>query len=136
MHEMALAEAVVATALQAAEERGLARISVLDVRIGELQRIEPEAFEFCLQQVLPAGEPRLADARISLEIERALFRCRPCGESFDLAATGGPASEDEAEAIHFLPELARAFLGCPSCRSPDFEVLAGRGVSIESIRGD
>ena len=40
------------------------------------------------------------------------------------------------EAIHFIPELAHAFLECPSCQSPDFELLQGRGVSIGAIEGD
>jgi hydrogenase nickel insertion protein HypA len=136
VHELALAEAVVATALEAADDEGLERIRLVEVRVGELQRVKPEVFELCLQEVLPPGEPRLAGASFRLEVEPARFRCRPCGHAFGLASTGGPGSADEAEAIHFLPELARAFLGCPSCRSPDFEVLAGRGVSIESIQGD
>ena len=129
MHEMALAEAVVLTALETAEKRGLERIGLLDVRVGELQRIRPGTLELCLQSVLPEGESPLSSAEIRVELERARFRFRPCGDSFGLAETG----EAETEAIHFVPELARAFMGCPACGSPDFEVLAGRGVSIAAL---
>ena len=38
--------------------------------------------------------------------------------------------------IHFVPELAHAYLRCPDCSSADFEVLGGRGVSIDAIEGE
>jgi len=136
MHELALAHAVIATALDAADERGLQRLRLIDVQVGELQRISPETFELCLQEVVPSDEPRLASATITLAIERARFRCRPCGRAFGLGETGEPADGDRAEAIHFVPELAHAFLACPACASPDFEITAGRGVSIERLEGD
>ena len=44
--------------------------------------------------------------------------------------------EQTREAIHFLPEAAHAFIRCPSCKSPDYRVQAGRGVSIASITLD
>jgi hydrogenase nickel incorporation protein HypA/HybF len=136
MHEFALAEAVVATALEAADHRGIATIRRLEVHVGELQRIRKETFEFALREVLPSNEPRLAGAHIDLVIDPARFRCRACDRGFGLNETEPPGSEDEAEAIHFVPELAHSFLRCPGCRSPDFEVLEGRGVTIEPPEGD
>jgi len=136
MHELALAEAVIATALREAEKEGMHALTRIDVRVGELQRISREGFEFALKEVLPRTEPRLAGTEILLEIEPAGFRCRPCGREFDLSEISGPAGRDQAEAIHFIPELAHAFLRCPACESPDFEVVRGRGVSIESLEGE
>ncbi|MEM4169637.1 MAG: hydrogenase maturation nickel metallochaperone HypA, partial [Thermoproteota archaeon] len=43
--------------------------------------------------------------------------------------------ENMLEAIHFLPEVSHAYVKCPNCGSPDFEVTGGRGVWIESIKG-
>ena len=136
MHELALAQAVISTALEAAEEQGIARLTRIDVRIGELQRIDREVFEFALREVLPADESKIAGTEITLEIEPARLQCRSCGRGFGLEDTRGPADEDQSEAIHFIPELAHAFLACPQCRSPDFEVLEGRGVTIESLEGE
>ncbi|MHC5024248.1 MAG: hydrogenase nickel incorporation protein HypA [Planctomycetota bacterium] len=133
MHEYALAESVVKAAIDAAENDGHASITRIDVRIGELQRIDKEVFAFALSEVIPANEARIAGVEVNLEIEPARFRCRPCGREFTLAETGGPLGHDQAEAIHFVPELAHAFLACPACDSPDFEVAAGRGVSIENM---
>jgi hydrogenase nickel incorporation protein HypA/HybF len=136
VHELALAEAVIATALDVARDEGISAISRLTVRVGELQQIERETFEFALREIVPASEPRIASAAIAVETEPARLRCRPCGHEFGLDAATGPGSDDESEAIHFIPELAHGFLRCPRCHSPDFEVLEGRGVAIARIEGE
>jgi hydrogenase nickel incorporation protein HypA/HybF len=135
MHELALADAVVTAALEIADREGFSEITKLDVRIGELQQIKAEVFEFALKEVIPAGRPRLASAAIVLETVPAEFRCRPCDHSFGLEDASGPRGEEASEAIHFIPELAHAYLRCPRCQSPDFELVQGRGVSIDSIEG-
>jgi len=136
VHEFALAEAVITTALREAKREGIEKIRRIEVRIGELQRIQADTFEFALREIMPAKEPRLAGTKLELKIEPAQFRCRPCSHVFTLTETGGPQGKDESEAIHFIPELAHAFLECPNCHSPDFELLQGRGVSIGAIEGD
>ena len=135
MHEWALAEGVIRTALEAGREAGLSSIARISVKIGELQRIEKQVFEEALERVLPRSDPRLAGTRIELGIEPARFRCRPCRAEFALGEIAGPLGPAELESIHFIPELAHAFLSCPRCHSPDFEVLEGRGVWIESVDG-
>jgi hydrogenase nickel incorporation protein HypA/HybF len=134
VHELALADAVITAALDVARKNDMERIDRIDVAVGELQRIKRDVFEFALKQVLPANEPLLTDVHIGLEIEPARFRCRPCGHEFGVQDPA-PLDEKQAEAIHFVPELSHSFLRCPSCRSPDFEVLGGRGVSIRRIEG-
>jgi len=136
VHEFALAEAVITTALREAARAGIAKIDRIEVRIGELQRIKADTFEFALREIMPKKEPRLAETQLDLVLEPARFRCRPCSNVFGLAETDGPQGKDESEAIHFIPELAHAFLECPVCHSPDFELLEGRGVSIGAIEGD
>ena len=135
MHELALADAVVTAALEIADREGFSEITKLDVRIGELQQIQAEVFEFALRKVIPTGQPRLASAAIVLETVPAEFRCRPCDHRFGLEQMGGPRGEHASEAIHFIPELAHVFLRCSRCGSPDFELVRGRGVSIGSIEG-
>jgi hydrogenase nickel incorporation protein HypA/HybF len=133
---MALADAVIRTALEVAEDRGLRRVTRLGVRVGELQRIDREAFRFCLDELRAASEPTLlAGAEIAVATEPARFACRGCELQFGLADTRGADEEREAEAIHFIPELAHAFLDCPRCHSPDFDVTEGRGVSIDALEG-
>ena len=136
MHEMALAEGVIATALDTAREQARC-LQRLVVRIGELQQIEPEVFRYCLDIVRPEDEPLLQGAEITLETERVGLSCRACRRGYGLDDLGEAApGPEELEAIHFVPELAHSFISCPHCGSPDFEVVAGRGVWIERILVD
>ena len=136
MHEFALADAVMRAALSSARSEGLARVTALHLKVGELQQIKKDVFEFALQETRPAGGALLAETAVTVVIEPATFRCRACGHEFLLAEASGARADDEREAIHFVPELAHAFMTCPSCASPDFEIVGGRGVSIESIEGE
>jgi hydrogenase nickel incorporation protein HypA/HybF len=135
MHEFALAEAVMQTARQTAERESLTRVTKIAVEVGELQQIKKDVFEFALGQTRPDGDARLAETEITVEIVPARFRCRACERVFGVAETE-LHDDDAAEAIHFVPELAHAFMRCPDCGSPDFEVASGRGVGITSIEGE
>ena len=53
MHEWALAEGVISTAVEEAEREGLVAVERVEVVIGELQRIKKETFEFAIAEVLP-----------------------------------------------------------------------------------
>jgi hydrogenase nickel incorporation protein HypA/HybF len=135
MHEFALAEGVAVTAVQAAEKEGLQRITRLTVVIGELQQIERELFAEVLQQVMPETHAELADVAVELRTQPAVLRCRSCEHQYGMAKGSGDLGADEAEAIHFIPELAHTYLRCPVCASPDFEVVEGRGVWLDTVEG-
>ncbi|KAA3606051.1 MAG: hydrogenase nickel insertion protein HypA [Planctomycetota bacterium] len=135
MHEWALAEGVVATALQTAEQEGFQRLTEVVVKIGELQNIKLEVFQQALEAVIPAQESLLQGTEFRLELIPTQLCCRACGHGFSVSEGKTELSPDEAEAIHFLPELAHGFLQCPNCQSPDFQVVDGRGVRLESVEG-
>lgn len=128
MHELALAEAVVTAALETAKKNGLVKVTRIEVRVGELQQIDPEAFRFAIEEMI--------EAVVDVSAEPARFRCRRCGHDYALVDTPGPGGHEASEAIHFIPELAHAFLRCPACESPDFTVTGGRGVTLGAIEGD
>ncbi len=134
MHEFALADAVVKAARRAAREAGIDRVEAISVRVGELQQIDPDLFEFSLTRVLPGGDPTLEGVRFVVEREPVVFGCRVCERRFGTADLPGVDAEG-GEAVHFLPELAHAFVRCPGCGSPDFDILAGRGVTLERVEG-
>jgi len=142
MHEWALAEGVIETALRVAEERGIDRVRAVRVRMGRLQQIDPDIFAFALGELVKGQPPRIRDAAFEFEHEPAAFECRRCGTKWTLDAApefSGEApealDEEEKEAIHFVPELAHVYLRCPSCGSPDFQVAAGRGVWLAAVEG-
>lgn len=130
MHEWALAEGVISTATRIAEEQGIREITEIKVGIGELQQIEHEIFLFALEQLRTQNMTR---AKFTLEAIAGRFRCRVCGEGWEFS--NREIDEETSEAIHFVPEMAHVYIKCPSCGSPDFEVLEGRGVILASISG-
>jgi len=130
MHEWALAEAVVSTTLKMAEEKGLKEIIELKIKIGELQQIDQEIFEFALSQ---HESPMLKNAKFSFETVKAELKCRVCNHKWKFSTKN--LDEDVSEFIHFVPEIAHTYLKCPKCGSPDFEILTGRGVWLDSIKG-
>ena len=136
MHEWALAAGVIDTATELARKERFLRLTRVVVRIGELQRIEPEVFRQALETMRPGDDPRLASTDFELQLEPAGFACRKCGHEFARGAVGAGLDPERLEAIHFIPELAHAFLRCPRCASPDFEVRRGRGLSLETIEGE
>jgi hydrogenase nickel incorporation protein HypA/HybF len=130
MHEWALAEAIVAAASQIAKKEGLKKVKEVKIRVGELQGIEQEILEFALSQL---RSKVLKNAEFNIEKVKAKMKCRACDHQWYFSKDTLDASI--AEAIHFVPEVAHTYIKCPKCGSPDFEVLEGRGVWLETIKG-
>jgi len=131
MHEWALAEAVISTISRLAESEGLREIKEVKLKIGELQQIELEVFKFALTQLRDSS--LLKNAKFNIEVVNAEIKCRNCGFKWSLEKE--KIDKDAAEAIHFIPEVIHAFIRCPKCGSPDFEITGGRGVWIEDLKG-
>jgi len=134
MHEWALAEAVVAAAAAVARTNDIVRVREVVIGLGELQAVDPDAFEFGLGN-FQASEPLLSDSRFVLQVDPARLACRPCGHEWTLRESLAVLPEDAREAVHLLPELAHMYLGCPACSSPDFAIMGGRGVTIIAVNG-
>jgi len=136
MHEWALAESILTTAVDAAEKEKLKKIKEIIVGLGELQQIETDIFEFALGEIIKEQGGKLKDVKIKIKSEKSNFVCNNCQHhwSFDDLKKG--INEYESEAIHFIPEVAIVHSRCPKCGSPDFEITKGRGVSILSIKGE
>ncbi|MDW8022277.1 MAG: hydrogenase nickel incorporation protein HypA [Nitrososphaerota archaeon] len=131
MHEWALAEAVISAVSQIAENEGLKAVSMVKIKVGELQHVDLKIFKFALSQ-LKTGI--LKKAKFTIETVKARLKCRVCG--YEWIFSEALLSENSAEAIHFIPETIHAYIKCPKCGSPDFEFLQGRGIWLESIKGE
>jgi hydrogenase nickel incorporation protein HypA/HybF len=131
LHEWALAEAVISAASEVADKENLKEVTEVIVKVGELQGVELEILDFAFSQ-LKAG--KFKNAEFKMETVRAKLQCRVCGQSWVLDRE--KLDENTAEAIHFVPEVAHAYIKCPECGSPDFEILEGRGVWLQTIRGE
>ena len=130
MHEWALAEAVISAASETAEKEGLKEVTEVKIKVGELQQIERDVLEFALSQLKTA---KFKNAEFKIEKVEAKLKCRACG--YQWAFSKEEFDKNATEAIHFVPEIAHTYVKCPKCGSPDFEMLEGRGVWLESIKG-
>lgn len=108
MHEMALAEGILAIALEAAREHKVDRIHV---QVGQLQHVTQDSLQFSFELI--SEGTGAAKALIEIQEVPARFRCRNCGR--------------EGEVVQ-LP-----LFQCLPCGSRDLEVISGEEILVESI---
>ena len=106
MHELAIAESVVASVLAHSGER---RVSVVRLRVGRLSGVVPDALGFCFE-LATAGTP-LEWATLEILEEEGRAHCRTCATDFS---------------------LLDPFPLC-DCGSADVEVLSGRELRVTSV---
>lgn len=110
MHEMAIAQGLINAVLAAARNNNAALVEKVEVTIGEMQLVVPEALETAFEAV-SRGTPA-EGARLVLLTERIRMHCRKCGVEFE---TG-----------------IQQFL-CPRCGQAVGEVVAGNDIVLTSI---
>ena len=130
MHEWALAEAILTTANQIADQEKLKEVTEVTIRIGELQQIEPPILRFALSQM---KTETFKNAKFHILQAKSTLKCRVCGTTWQFNIK--KLDKTTAEAIHFVPEVAHTYVRCPKCGSSDFEIVSGRGVWLENIKG-
>lgn len=106
MHELSITQSLVDTVLDRTGER---TVTGVNLRIGPLSGVLPDAMRFCFD-IVSAGTP-LAGALLRIDEPQGLARCRSCTQEF---------------------ELADLILLCP-CGSADVEVLSGRELMVLSV---
>ncbi|HVQ00539.1 MAG TPA: hydrogenase/urease maturation nickel metallochaperone HypA, partial [Candidatus Thermoplasmatota archaeon] len=67
--------------------------------------------------------------------QQSTLKCTVCGNEWTYKDMKTGLDEKEAEAIHFIPEVVFVHARCPKCKSPDFEIAKGRGVTLRTIKG-
>jgi len=130
MHEWALAEAILTSAKQIAEQENLKQVTEVTIKVGELQQVEPPILRFALSQLKPNI---FKNTKFHILKAKSTLKCRVCGTTWQFSLK--KLDKTTAEAIHFVPEVAHSFVKCPKCNSPDFEIVSGRGVWLEDIKG-
>lgn len=133
MHEWALADSIVSTAVKFAKKKNAKEIKKLDIKIGEIQQIDAETFRFIIRELFERHPELFKDTELNTETEKCVLKCRGCNNEWQFSAVKNKLSENSGEAIHFIPELAHDYMRCPKCKSPDFKILRGRGVWIGKI---
>ncbi|OGS46817.1 MAG: hydrogenase nickel insertion protein HypA [Elusimicrobia bacterium RIFOXYD2_FULL_34_15] len=136
MHEYALAEGIISTAIKAAINGNLKRITEVKIKIGELQQIDSEVFTFVIKEIIKNENPIIKDARIVIEQEKAVLKCSVCESAWNFSEINNRLNRNELESIHFVPEVSHTFIRCPRCKSPDFKVVCGNRGWVDSVEGE
>ena len=136
MHEWALAESILAAAVEEAEKQKMKKITEITVGLGELQQIAIDVFKFALDELIKENKDKLEDTIIKIETLESNLKCNNCENEWKFSDMKKKINDDEGESIHFIPEVAFVHTRCPKCGSPDFQITTGRGVSITKIKGE
>jgi hydrogenase nickel incorporation protein HypA/HybF len=134
MHEWALAESVASSVAGFSRKKKLSRVSEIEVGLGEMQDIDRETFRFAFSELVKK-QPLLKNSRLRMREEKTRLRCLSCGNEWTFSFRK-KLSHDQRESIHFVPEISQAYIKCPKCGSRDFEITAGRGIRIKSVKGE
>jgi hydrogenase nickel incorporation protein HypA/HybF len=117
LHELAVAQAIVAAAERHAEGRP---VSVVRVRVGRLRQVVPEYLSFYFE--VASRETPCEGADMEWERVASLLRCSACGAEWDPAP---PPARDGGELV--------VRFRCPRCESADHRVISGDELVVESI---
>jgi hydrogenase nickel incorporation protein HypA/HybF len=117
MHELAVAQAIVAAAERHAEDRP---VSVVRVRVGRLRQVVPDYLSFYFE--VAAKETICEGAELEWERVPSLLHCSVCAAEWDPAPP--PARERDQLTVSFR---------CPECKSAEHRVISGDDLVVESI---
>ncbi len=110
MHELSIAQAVVAIASRHAAGRKVHRV---ELKVGHLRQVVPSALEFAFELVTDGTE--LEGAELVIEEVPARGRCPACGAETTMSA---------------FP------LCCERCGGLDLELLAGEELLVDALEVD
>ena len=113
MHEMALAESVLAIVEDAARREGLRRVRAVWLEIGQLSSVEPEAMRFCFDVV--TRDSVAAGARLEIVTSAGAAWCLECSERVALAELGA---------------------ACPRCGGYRLRVTEGAEMRVKELEAE
>ncbi len=112
MHEMSIAEALVEQLVRIADENGMARIESVEIDVGAMQLVVPEALDLAFNL---ASEGTVAAGARLIQREMAVRAvCRSCGHEF-------------------APEIG-CYL-CPECSLSDAAIVEGGEIVLRTVCG-
>ncbi len=123
MHEWAIANAIIRELERSL--RSSPNIRKVRIVLGELQNIDEAVLRQYLDMMMGEVAPGV---EYEIDHEEAVFECLRCGHRWTLRDVN--LSDEEREAIHFVPEAVHAYVKCPKCGSRDYRVVKGRGVRL------
>ena len=112
MHEAAIATAIIDEALAAAAQHNAVRICQIEVEVGVMQQVVPEALHLAFE--VASQKSPAEGAELILTMEKTVARCHACDCRF----------EPDIEHLSFL---------CPKCRKANVKIIAGNHITLKSL---
>ncbi len=110
MHEASITESMLSLALEKAREAKAAKVTGINLVVGELAGVVPDCVQFYFDVI--SKNTMAEGARLNFEIKPTQIKCRKCGNVFT------PADHKWE---------------CPKCGDSNVEIASGRECYMESI---
>lgn len=113
MHELSIVEGMMGIIEETAKEHALSRVSRIQLRIGKMRQVVPDALQFAFEAVGRGTVAEGAEIRITTVPTKA--HCDECGTDFSV------------EEFCFI---------CTACGSGRIAVIEGKELYIDSLEGE
>jgi hydrogenase nickel incorporation protein HypA/HybF len=138
MHELSIAESILAAVRAEAEKRPGAHIAKVAVRVGVLSGVEPDALSFGFDCLVQGTE--LEPLALVIESVPRRQRCPTCDLTFDVPNDTIEVSEDGAMRSALdsglrIPDPGR-LLACPRCGRADTTLAGGEELQMSYLEID
>jgi hydrogenase nickel incorporation protein HypA/HybF len=110
MHETALMQNLMETALHALEGHKVNRVNRVRISLGRLSNVMPDALLFAFEAMTQDGI--FKGAQLEMEHRPALAQCLYCNHEYE--ADGFP-------------------IICPNCKSDNFKIISGEEVYLKNL---
>ncbi len=110
MHEMSIAMEIVKQVLEVAEQHQATRVEEVEVGVGVMRQVVPEALEIAFEAFVQDTLAR--DARLKITEDKIVAVCRQCD-------------------CLFLPAVDTYV--CPQCNQADARIVAGNDLILRSV---
>jgi hydrogenase nickel incorporation protein HypA/HybF len=121
MHEASIAQSIIKTVLEQAEQQNAVQIKSVEIEIGELTFLNREQVGFWVN--LGFKDTIAEKASIHFREMKAVIHCKSCGYQ-------GYLQVQEDPAYHLsLPQFK-----CPNCSKTDIEIIQGKETVIRNIK--
>ena len=110
MHELAIAQSILAITLEEVEEHSAQQVHSITLRLGAMTGVEPEALRFCFS-ILAEGT-KASGAMLQFVLVPLMARCAECKNEY---------------------AIDRYQFFCPDCGSARLEMLSGRELQVDHL---
>jgi hydrogenase nickel incorporation protein HypA/HybF len=124
MHEFSAACSIVDTALEAAKNNNVTRITVVNVELGEFTFLVPEQLIFNFE--IASKNTLLEGAELRIKSVKGQLSCNECG------------FEGHSEVDPDIPPQIAVFapMKCPNCGSSSTRIMGGKDFVITNIQAE